>query len=148
MTEINDKKELRSIHWVGFGVSLIGAPLLLGGVLLGPLFALEALYNDADIRGAMGVVSMLIAVGATLYFLIGTPVLVYHLKHHAPQMGRIVSIAMLSVLAMLPIGALFSLVTFDMVPLFFAAISTIFGIIFSPVLAIVFTAIYVRFIRS
>lgn len=148
MTEINDKRELKNIHWVGFGVSLISAPLLISAVLLGPLFVLDTFYNDADIHGAMAVLSILIAIGATLYFAIGTPVMIYHLKHHAPQMGRIVSIALLSVLAMLPVGALFSLVTFDMMPLFFAAISTFFGIIGAPVLAIIFTAVYMRFVRT
>ena len=148
MTEINDNTERNSINWVGFGVSLVGAPLLVSAVLMGPLFLLDLIYDDADIRGAMGVLGVLIVIGATLYFVIGTPVLIYHLKHHAPRMGRIVSIALLSVLAMLPVGAVFSVATFDMMPLLFAAISTFFGVVGAPVLAMVFTAIYLRFLRT
>ena len=42
MTELNDNTELKSIHWTGFATALVGAPLLLSTVLVGPLFVLDA----------------------------------------------------------------------------------------------------------
>ena len=104
--------------------------------------------DDADLREGMAVLRMLITIGATLYFVIGTPVLIYQLNRHAPRIGQIVNLAFLSVFALLPFGALPSLVSLDSAVLMVAGISTCFGFIGAPVLAIVFTAIYQRFTRT
>ncbi|WP_298858184.1 hypothetical protein [uncultured Sulfitobacter sp.] len=148
MTEINDNTEENSIHWAGFTTGLIGAPLILSTALVGPLFILDVFYDSADIRSAISVLGVLITIGATLYALIGTPVLIYHLKRHHAEVGRIMALSILSVLAMLPVGAFFSLVMFDPAALMIAGISTCFGLLGAPVLAALFTFIYQRFTRT
>lgn len=148
MTESDAGTAARNIHWVGFGVSLISAPLLFSLALLGPLVLLGTINDDSDLRDGMAVLQLLITIGATLYFVIGTPVLIYHLKRHAPDIGRIIRLALLSVLAILPLGALLSLLTLDPAVLMFAGISTCFGFIGAPVLAMVFTTIYKRFSQT
>ncbi|MDC0135101.1 hypothetical protein OAI26_00260 [Sulfitobacter sp.] len=148
MTELNDNTELKSIHWTGFATALVGAPLLLSTVLVGPLFVLDAFYDSADIRGAIAVLGILITIGATLYAVIGSPVLIYHLRRHNAEVVRIMGLSIMSVLSMLPIGAIFSLVMFDPGALMIAGISTCFGLIGGPVLAALSALIYQRFTRT
>lgn len=148
MTEINDNTEERKIHWIGFGVALVGAPLLLSALLIGPLYVLDLIAGTDPYRGTLGVLGILITIGVALYAVIGTPVLIYHLRRHEAEVGRIMGLSVLSVLSMLPVGAVFALVTFDPAILMIAAISTFFGLVGGPVLAAIFALLYNRFTRT
>lgn len=148
MTEINGNTENYNIHWIGFTTALVGAPLLLSAALVGALFILDAFYTWVDLPDAIAVLGIFIAIGVTLYALIGTPVLISHLRRHDAEMGRILALSVLSVLAMLPVGALFSLIMFNPGALMLAGISTCFGLIGGPILAVLFTLIYQRFTRT
>jgi hypothetical protein len=145
MTEMNRNTEELDIPWIGFGVSLISAPALISIALLGPLIVLDATYHNDDIRGLMGLLIPLCIIGTLFYLIIGTPVLIWHLSNHAPVVRKIVGLSVLSVLAMLPVGGLISLVTFDTSALLIAALCTGFGLIGAPVLAFIFTLIYQKF---
>ncbi|WP_299025022.1 hypothetical protein [uncultured Sulfitobacter sp.] len=147
MTEIRKISEVNDIHWLGFFAALLAAPALLASVLIGPLWLLDLVYHSQDLRSFMGILSVLSVIGATLYFCIGTPVLIYHLRRHAPQVGRIVGLSLVSLLWMLPIGAAFSIAIFEPGPIMFAAISMGFGLIGAPPLAALFTLVYLRFVR-
>lgn len=144
MTEMNINTEERDIPWIEFGVSLIATPVLISTALLGPLIVLDA----TDIRGLMGLLIPLCIIGTLFYLVIGTPVLIWHLSNHAPVVRKIVGLSVISVLAMLPVGGLISLVTFDTSALLIAALCTGFGLIGAPVLTLVFTLIYQKFIRA
>lgn len=148
MTEINDKKEEVVIHWTGFWISLISAPVLISAAILTPLYVLDGMNEAENLRHTISGVRIFITIGVTLYFVIGTPVLIYHLRWHAPRVGRIVGLSLLSVLGMLPLGAVFSLVSFDPGALLIAGISTCFGLIGAPFLAALFTVTYQRFCRT
>ena len=148
ITEITDNTEVKAIHVVGFATAFIGAPVLLVGTLAGLLFVLDRFYGSIDFPDAITALGVLSTIGTTLYALIGGPVLIIHLRRHDAEVGRIVALSVLSVLAMLPIGALFSLIMFDLDALMITGIFTCFDLIGGPPLAAIFTLIYQRFDRS
>ena len=148
MTEKMKNTEFRKIHWRGFVTSLIASPVLISAAILGPLAVLDMVHDSRDIRETMAVMRILITIGATFYIVIGTPVLIWHLRRNAPDMRRIVMLSLVSLLWMVPMGALFALASMDVGAFLFGAISMCFGLIGAPPLAALFTAIYKRFDRD
>jgi len=148
MTEKMKNTEFRKIHWRGFVTSLIAAPVLISSAILGPLAALDWVYDTHDTRAVFAVMTMLSVIGAQLYFVIGTPVLIWHLHRTAPDIRRIALLSVASLLWIIPLGAVFSLMTLSAGPFFFAALSMCFGLIGGPPLAALFTVIYKRFDRA
>lgn len=146
MTEMKENSEVPPIHWIGFFTALLAAPIVVGGGVLAPLYLLEIIYKDSDVSTITGVMNVLTLIGSALYFLIGTPVLIAHLRQHAPRMAAIVSLSLISLVWILGLGALFSLGNFNPAPLLFALISMAFGVVGAPPLAAVFTLIYRRFV--
>lgn len=148
MTEKMENTELHSIHWGGFAFSLVAAPVLVTSALQLPLVAVAWIAQNDALRPTIGLMWVLIMIGAALYFLIGTPVLIWHLRRHAPKVGRIVALSLMSLFWILPIAGLFSLALFELGPLYLAGISIVFGLIGAPPLAAIFTLFYIRFLPA
>lgn len=148
MTEKIKTSEIKTVHWGSFLFSLVAAPALVTAAIQLPLYTFAFIANSDDVRGLIGLLWVLIVIGAGLYFLIGTPVLVWHLRRHPPQVGRIVMLALISLIWILPLGGLLALATFDPAALLIAMISMVFGLVGAPPLAAIFTLLYIRFLPA
>ena len=148
MTEKMKTTEFRKIHWMGFAISLIASPMLISAAIMVPLAVFEMFDGGRNIREMMTLMRILITIGVTLYIVIGTPVLIWHLRRNAPDTGRIMMLSLVSLLWMVPMGALFAIAIMDLSAFFFAAISMCLGLIGAPPLAALFTVIYKRFDRD
>ncbi len=142
MTEMNDLPEKIGIHWIGFCICLVASPIVLSATLLVPLAALNFAFDQDEIRGLMSFVILFFATASFFYFLIGTPVLIWHLRRHAPTMDRIVKLSILSDLAIIPLGALAALITSDEAAIPFALLISLFGLAIAPPLAATFVYFY------
>lgn len=145
MTEMNKHTEPRDIHWTGFWTSLIAAPLVVGGALCAPFYVHGALFDSPNSHEIANVLGVLSVIGATFYFAIGTPALIWHLRRHAPDVRQMIVWALVSLLWMLPLGLLLAIGVRDVFGLLMAVISMCFGVFGAPPLAAVFTLLYKRF---
>lgn len=119
------------IDWIAFWSALILSPLLvtLATFWITPLILYVLVF------------------GAPIYLIFGIPLLIRHLRRHPPQLAPIVTLALISLLGLVPVAAVAALISGTLTPLKVVPFLIGYGAIFAGAWAVVFTLLYQRLRR-
>lgn len=132
MTEMMENTEATPIAWGGFAISLIAAPLVTFAPVFAALFALDAVYDSDDIRGAILMLYLTFLFGGVMHLVIGAPMLIWHLRRSRPTVRRIAALSVASLLWLAPVAAVLALVVGEAGPLLLFPFAGSIGLVRRP----------------
>lgn len=144
MTEMNNIFEPRAVPVGKFIASLLLAPI----APFAPFLVVAGLAALVGATQGAALIFMLCAitlvVGGGFYLLIGTPMLIWHLRRNVPDVGNITMLALMAQLWLVPLTALAALATLSFEP--FGALIGIMlmGCFLGPLWGACFALIYKR----
>ena len=144
MTEKMEKPERPHIRWGAFAISVTAAPVLTVGAILGPLWFADLILDSHNTGTWLRALAPLSMLGVATYAVIAPPVLIFHLRRHAPDIGRIVALSVLCVSALFALAVVACVLTFDIRWVLFGGLAAIYALIGAPILAAVFARLYIH----